>query len=61
MIGSIAATKAGDLLLTVHDLDDERQVLRKAQDLGVVQHARMAEAHGPMQHRGAGKVHLAGP
>ena len=49
-----------DLLLPVHDLDDERQILRQAQDLGGVQMARMAEAHRPAQHGGAGEAHLAG-
>ena len=60
MIGSMAATNLFDLLLNVHDLDDERQVLRQSQDLGGVQMARMAEAHRSAQHGGAGKTHLAG-
>jgi hypothetical protein len=49
-----------DLFLAVDDLDDERQVLRQADDLGRVQHARMSEAHGTAQDGGPGDMHLPG-
>ncbi len=61
MIGSIAATKAAifSSLSTISMMSGRSCERRRI--LVLVQHARMAEAHGPTQHRGAGKVHLAGP
>src|SRR6185437_4974706 len=47
-----------DLLLTVDDLDHERQILRQAQDLAGVKPAGGAEAHGSPQHGGAGQMLL---
>jgi hypothetical protein len=43
---------------SIFSADDQRQVLRQPQDLGRVQVAGMTVAHGPAQHRGAGKMHL---
>ena len=59
MMGSMAATNFSifSSLSTISMI--ERQILRQAQDLGGVQMARMAEAHRPAQHGGAGKAHLA--
>src|SRR6185503_15499221 len=45
-----------DLVLAVDDLDDDRQILGEALDLGGVQAARMAKAHRAAQHRGAGEM-----
>ncbi len=45
-----------DLRFLVDDLDDDRQILGEPKDLRRVQPARMAETHGPAQHRRAGEV-----
>src|SRR5262249_40813121 len=47
-----------DRLLRVYDLDDHRQVLGEAQDLGRMDAARMAESDVAAQHRGAAQVHF---
>jgi hypothetical protein len=49
-----------DLLLAVDDLDDDRQILRQRQQVPFVQPARMAEAEGAAQHRGARQMRRAG-
>ena len=48
-----------DLFLGVDDLDDDGQVLRQADDLGGVEHARVSEAERSAQHGGPGEMHLA--
>ena len=48
-----------DLVARVDDLDDDRQVLRQAQDLGGVQVAGMSEAGDAAQHGSAGQPRLA--
>ena len=40
--------------------DQQRQIVRKPQDLRGVQPARLAEAHRSAQHGGAGEVTLTG-
>src|SRR3954453_10221748 len=47
------------LILAVDDLDDERQVLREAEDLRGMHPAGMPETHAATQHGRPGEMHLA--
>src|SRR6266540_2050951 len=47
-----------NLLLAIHDLDDQRQVHREPENLGGMQAARFPEPHRSTQHRRASQVHF---
>lgn len=49
-----------DLVLGVHDLDDERQIGGEAQNLGGVQAAGLAKTHRAAQDSGTGEIGFAG-
>src|SRR5437899_13094854 len=51
--------KTFDLLLSIDNLNDQRQVLRQGQYLRGVKHARPTKAKWPAQNRGAGKTSFA--
>ncbi|KFH25627.1 hypothetical protein IB61_06010 [Brucella abortus LMN2] len=52
--------KVFDFFRGVHDFDDGRQILRKAQDFCCMKNAGMAKAERPPQYGRARHLHLAG-
>src|SRR4051794_9807924 len=52
--------KSVDLLFSIYDLNQNRKVLGKPQDLSRMQTAGMAKPHGAAQYGSARDLHLAG-